>query len=196
MSRHDTPQKSDGPRITLPYHFVLERTIDTADDSMEPAKSPNPPPFAYNNNPAVFPDPHKSTLQVKPHRSISLVQESFPDTFQRFEDLAETDLPLEESLNEVLGPLREVGDAIHLTSAASQTLAHVAALYDCGDLVQEMVDLGVDIETTDNTGYTAEELGELWHGSWAKTDGPFIASEVALKPDPHREYAVDRSTLV
>ena len=157
MSRHDTPQKSDGPRITLPYHFVLERTIDTEEDSMETTRAPDPAPFAYNNNPVAFPDPHKSTLQAKPHRTISLVQESFPDTFQLFEELAEADLPLGESLKDVLDPLTEGDDAIHLTNGAGQTLAHIAALYGCDNVVEELIDLGVDTGTTNNTGHTVAD---------------------------------------
>ena len=66
-----TRRPSHRPRVTLPYHFVLERTIDTEEDSIETTRSTAPVPFAYDNNPAAFPDPHKSTLQAKPHRSVS-----------------------------------------------------------------------------------------------------------------------------
>lgn len=96
--------------------------------------------------------------RLSSHRGIAFVQESFPDTFQLFEDLAEGNLPLEQSVKGILVGMRTGGSpkqVINHTNEAGQTLAHLVGLYGPTSLWEELPMLGIDLNIVDSTDHTA-----------------------------------------
>ena len=106
---------------------------------------------------------HNTTAPPQPprlqsHRGIAFVQESFPDTFQLFEDLAEGNSSLEQSVNGILVGMRTGGgieQVINKPNEAGQTLAHLVGLYGPTSLWEELLELGIDYDIVDNTNHTA-----------------------------------------
>src|ERR1700679_753311 len=85
-------------RITLPYHFLIGEStkIDPHTDTSATISAAQP-----FHEMMVETGPQRPALQLKPHQGISLVRESFPDTFQLFESLPESNSLLKESFEEI-----------------------------------------------------------------------------------------------